>query len=122
MKLCLLQIILILFGISCAQGTKTITNCYACAASSKPEGLRKMCIPGGTGNHHYDGACCSEDDKSAACTPTAADAKNRNLCSPLFVAGHTDFYKFCPMTSPLIAPKSSHCTDTVTSFTAGQTP
>jgi len=26
------------------------------------------------------------------------------------------------MTSPLIAPKSSHCTNTVTSFTAGQTP
>jgi hypothetical protein len=122
MKLYFFHIVVILLALGCAQGAPVMTNCYACAAGVEVKGARKMCIPGGAGDHHYDGACCTEDDTSAACTPTAADVKDRNLCSPIFELGHTNFYKFCPMTSPLIAPKSSHCTNSVTSFTAGQTP
>lgn len=81
-----------------------------------------MCIPGGVAaKHHYEGACCPKGDTSAACTPST-DADKRNFCSPVFVTGHTNFWKYCPMTSPLVSPKSSKCTKSVTSFEASQTP
>ena len=120
MKLYILHISLIIFGISFSQAVPDITNCYACAVKGATSKV-KMCIPGGVTDHHYNGACCAEGDKSPACTPSSS-AEKRNFCSPVFVTGHTDFWKYCPMTSPLLAPKASQCTNSVTSFTAGQTP
>lgn len=93
MRLYFLHILFILFGVIYADKTKTtpttadkpktitttvkplITNCYDCASKLN----RKMCIPGGPSNHHYEGACCLKDDKSPACTPSGTS----NICSPI---------------------------------------
>jgi hypothetical protein len=58
-----------------------VTDCWTCAA----KGTSKICNYGGRQKHLapmslYDGACCSMDDTSAACT-SSNNTLDRNYCS-----------------------------------------
>ena len=89
-------------------------DCFSC----QKLGGRKICNLGGqqtkytmldgkTKLGHFDGACCTKDDKSPQCTPGT-----NNFCSNVWdPKDQLNWYSYCPHSSPTLAKFNHDCTD-----------